>query len=638
MILEPVAREAEQLVETWSTGSSAFECEVAGDLSETLGFLRRGSVAAVVLGAGLADDERERAAKACRQTAPQVGLLALLRSGAEPPSVAPMVTASVTRDRQALGAAVTRAIAQGSALAPPSRATGHAWPRPRDGGPSEAWKRHVAYLEAALDNVAEAVMITDPGGLIVYVNPVMERLSGYSRDELIGAMPNLIRSGLHSRAFYHRLWQTIRAGRVWREEITNRHRDGSLYSAEMTITPVDDEAGEQAMYVCRLIPVAGPARIPEERHRAVALETLGLLAGGVAHDFNNILQVVQGFCELLTERIGEQHELERVMGAVKDGAALIRQLLAFSRCEPGEPKPLDLNEVVEGLLPMLRRTVGEHIRLRTDLSPHARPAFLGSVQAQQVLVNLVLNARDAMPSGGELEIATRAVDADDPRLDELPDPAPHGAVLLRIADTGCGMTAEVLERVFDPYFSTKAPGRGTGLGLPMIHGVLRQAGGAIRIDSDPGVGTRVTVLVPATDQAVGEQLPLVDRAVPFGRGETVLLVEDLAPLREAVAMLLTSHGYQVIQAADGADALAAMKLRGAPVDVVITDVVMPHLSGPALVRELRQLGLAERFVFTSGYAEHESVGDDLADELSRVLQKPFRLEEILSRLREELAA
>ncbi len=379
------------------------------------------------------------------------------------------------------------------------------------------------------------------------------------------------------------------------------------------------------------------------------MEAIGRLAGGIAHDFNNLVQAIGGYTEILLEQIDPSDPLHRNAVEIKKAgdraAALTRQLLAFSRQQVLQPTILDLNAVIRHVEELLARLIGADIELRTRLADDLWSVRADAAQIEQVLMNLVVNARDAMPNGGELTIETANVE-----LARNEDGEPFSViagpyVLLAVSDMGFGMNAETRARAFEPFFTTKAPGQGTGLGLSTVYGIVKQSGGYIWVDSELGAGTRVRIYLPRVDQM---PLPLFVPPTPEPepppaprprRGsETVLLVEDEDGVRELIHEWLGGHGYEMLVAADGPEALAIAEARKEPIDLLLADVVMPTMGGPALAKRMLARQPSLRVIFVSGYAD-EAIGDRrMLEEGASFLQKPFTLQELLQKVREVLDA
>jgi signal transduction histidine kinase/ActR/RegA family two-component response regulator len=376
------------------------------------------------------------------------------------------------------------------------------------------------------------------------------------------------------------------------------------------------------------------------------MEAIGRLAGGIAHDFNNLVQAIGGYTDLLLQRLpgGDplQHHVLEIKRAGDRAAALTRQLLAFARQQVLQPRLLDLNDSVCRVEQLLRRLIGEDILLETELDARLGTVRADATQIEQVLMNLAVNARDAMPDGGTLTIETRNVElsAQDQREVFAIVPGPY--VLLAVTDTGCGMSAETRARAFDPFFTTKPPGQGTGLGLSTVYGIVKQSGGYIWVDSEPGHGARIRIYLPRLTTPSEARAALAAPGAPPAvtrRGyETLLLVEDEEGVRDLVAEWLVEHGYSVLVAANGADALALAAAHPGAIHLLVADVVMPQMGGPALAARLLTLRPGMKVIFVSGHAE-EAIGDpELLAAGTAFLQKPFSLEALLRQVRATLDA
>jgi CheY-like chemotaxis protein len=368
----------------------------------------------------------------------------------------------------------------------------------------------------------------------------------------------------------------------------------------------------------------------------------------VAHDFNNLLSVILNYAAFVKERlasvtiggddarlISAMKDVERIERAGQSAAHLTHQLLAFARREAVRPQSLDVNSVVSELEPLLRRTLGEHIEVETRPEPELWPVFFDPGQLEQVLMNLVVNARDAMSKGGRLTIDTANVEVDDAYASGRPGLRPGRFVQLRITDTGSGMDKQTLDRAFEPFFTTKPKGQGTGLGLATIYGVVHQAGGYVGIYSEVGVGTRVTTLLPATNESPAQ--PVVTRTGKSNRGvETVLVVEDAEDLREVVARILSRNGYEVILATDGVDALEVARRHAGEIHLLLSDVVMPRMQGPELSTRLSAERPQIRVLFMSGYPQPLlGPSSELPPEVV-LIEKPFNETTLLAGVRHVL--
>jgi signal transduction histidine kinase/CheY-like chemotaxis protein len=379
-------------------------------------------------------------------------------------------------------------------------------------------------------------------------------------------------------------------------------------------------------------------RLEDQLVQARKMEAVGQLAGGVAHDFNNLLTVINGYSELLLDTLpvadGSRAMLVQVRDAGERAANLTRQLLAFGRRQVLAPQVLDPNAAVANIGALLTRLIGEDVRIATVLRPGVDRIRVDPGQFEQVVLNLAVNARDAMPTGGCLTIETVNLDlthGEAPANWEVP---PGAYVGLLVSDTGCGMTAEVRDRIFEPFFTTKEPGKGTGLGLSTVFGIVKQSDGCIDVYSEVGVGTRFKVLFPAVADAVR---PAPPDAAPVRRGaEMVLLVEDEAGVRGLAQRALESQGYRVLAAANGADALRLFAEGGNGIELVVTDVVMPEVSGRELVEQIRRTGAAVKVLYMSGYTDDAVVRHGIIDGVDAFLQKPFSPLALVRKVREVL--
>jgi signal transduction histidine kinase/DNA-binding response OmpR family regulator len=372
------------------------------------------------------------------------------------------------------------------------------------------------------------------------------------------------------------------------------------------------------------------------------MEAIGRLAGGIAHDFNNLVQAIGGYTEILLRRLGDSDPLRRNAEEIKKAgdraAALTRQLLAFSRQQVLQPTVLDLNTVVMNIEQLLRRLIGEDVQLKTELSSDVGPVRADAAQIEQVLMNLAVNARDAITSGGDLTIHTANVDLSrsDQREPFTVIAGPY--VLLSVADTGCGMTPEIRARAFEPFFTTKEPGRGTGLGLSTVYGIVKQSGGYIWVDSEVGQGTSVRIYLPRVkERARSEVRRPAPVSVPRG-SETLLLVEDEEGVRDLIREWLIGHGYHVLAAANGVEAVEISNDYAGPIDLLLADVVMPLMGGPALSKHLASVRPDLKVIYVSGYAD-DALGDRQVIEAGAAfLQKPFTLDSLVRKVREILDA
>jgi PAS domain S-box-containing protein len=602
----------------------------------------------------------------------------------------------------------------------------------------------------ALESAANGIVITDHDGNIVWVNRAFTELSGYSRDEIIGRKPSILKSGKQDATCYRELWDTVLAGRIWRGEMINKRKDGTLYIEEMTITPVSTESGVITHFIAikqdvskrkqaetalrrsekryrdlvdtardviftlstsgeclslnpafeviigksadewigkpfaglvhpadlqtafeyfwqvlqgrqpapfelrfeqqngkiiigeitvtpqfedgQIVAIFGVARditerkqLQNELHHRQQMEAVGRLAGGIAHDFNNILTAITGYSELTLHKMDAANPLRRhlheIYQASHRAAALTRQLLAFSRKQVLQPRVVDLNTVVAGIQKMLTRLITENIELQTLL--RANPGWVKADpgQLEQVIINLVVNARDAMPAGGRLTIETATAEQ---------------SVILVVTDTGHGMTEEIKQHIFEPFFTTKAQGQGTGLGLATSFGIIQQSGGRITVDSAPGRGSTFRVHLPLLSgpEAVSEETKTAE--MPTGT-ETILVTEDEGSVREFTAGMLRELGYTVLVAGDGQEGRRIAETLGSRrIDLLFTDVVMPQMGGRELADWFQVSRPETKVLFTTGYTTDQQVWASIREGRSSLLEKPFTPAALANKVREIL--
>ena len=499
-----------------------------------------------------------------------------------------------------------------------------------------------ARLTMAVEQAGESIVVTDTRGIIQYVNPAFERITGYDRMEVIGQNPRILKSGRHDEAFYRNLWETLRHGEVWRGTFHDKRKDGTLWEEDAVISPVRDPSGNVVNFVAVKRDVTDVRRMEEQLRQSQKMEAVGRLAGGVAHDFNNLLTAISGYSDLLLQRLPYystlRRDVEEIRKAGDRAAALTRQLLAFSRRQVLQPKVLDLNAVVKNMGQMLRRLIGEDIELSTDLSPSLSRVKADPGQIEQVIVNLAVNARDAMPGGGRITIATADADLSPVHAAAHSEVRPGPHVLLSVSDTGHGMSDETQAHLFEPFFTTKERGKGTGLGLATVYGIVQQSGGHILVNSAADRGTTFLVYLPRVevheDGARGTDRPPVPD--PFPGTETVLLAEDEEVVRHLAREILSVNGYKVLEAGNGREALLVSEAHSGEIHLLLTDVVMPKMSGRELTDRIRPLRPGLRILYMSGYTDDAILRHGVLEDGIPFLQKPFTSDELARKVREVL--
>ena len=484
-----------------------------------------------------------------------------------------------------------------------------------------------ARLVTAVEQAVETIVITDAEGKILYANPAFEKTTGYTREESLGQNPRMLKSGKHHAAFYQQMWEVLSDGKVWTGRIVNKRKDGVLYEEDASISPVFDATGEIINFVAVKRDITREVQLEQQFLQVQKMEAIGRLAGGVAHDFNNLLSVIlMNASELSTDKtVSPEHanDLSEIIGAAERGANLTRQMLAFSHRQVMQVVALSLNGVVESVTKMLQRLIGEDIILLHRLSSEDEVVQGDAGMIEQVLLNLVVNARDAMPEGGQI-----IIELDHIAVDEATASTHHAKagefVRLTVRDTGCGIPPEHLTHIFEPFYTTKDPAKGTGLGLATVHGIIEQHHGWVEVESVLGQGTAFHILLPrllASPQVVSQNV--VGGLVHGGNG-TILLVEDEQALRMLAVRVLKQQGYRVLEAPQGNGALELWQQHKNKVDLLLTDVIMPGgISGGKLAEQLLAEKPGLKVVFMSGYPGDMSERGLNLHHGHKFLQKPF---------------
>ena len=496
------------------------------------------------------------------------------------------------------------------------------------------------HLTMAVNQAAEAFVITDAEGAIEYVNPAFEQVSGYTRGEALGRNPRILKSEQHDEAFYRDMWATLKAGKTWKGRIVNKTKGGALFTEDAVISPVRDESGDVVSYIGVKRDVTHEVQLESQLRQAQKLESIGRLAGGVAHDFNNMLAVILGNAELALEQMDDpvraRDSLSEIRKAAARSADLTRQLLAFARKQTIEPEVLNLNRVVSGMLKMLRRVIGEDILLRWAPADALWNTRVDPSQLDQILVNLCVNARDAIDSHGEITIASGNVVLDEAFCLGHPGAVPGEFVWLSIADTGSGMDGPTMANIFEPFFTTKAEGEGTGLGLATVYGIVKQNRGYVDVSSEVGVGTKFTIYLERHEAAAKETFPSGPETAASPGSETILLVEDEPGILKMLTLVLGELGYTVMAAASPHEALSISAAYAREIDLLVTDVVMPELNGYDLSKRLRDSRPHLPTLFISGYSADVLESCDANAGETGFLAKPFSREQFATKVREML--
>ncbi|SDZ80995.1 PAS domain S-box-containing protein [Desulfuromusa kysingii] len=492
-------------------------------------------------------------------------------------------------------------------------------------------------LAAAVEQTGETIVITDTDGIIEYVNSAFTAVTGYSRAEVLGKNPRLLNSGEQDAAVYIELWATITRGYTWKGQFVNKKKDGSRFVEAVSISPIVDEVGTIVNFVATKRDITEQLRTEELYRQSQKMEAVGQLAGGIAHDFNNMLAIILGQVEIAFMKTSsndpQYKRLLEIQVAANRSAELTQQLLGFARKQPSNPQVVNINDEVTTVLQMLKRVIGEHIDLLWR--PGEEPLFVSidSGHLGQILTNLVVNARDAIAGSGTISISTSSCCLDEAYCLRHPESHPGEYVELKINDNGCGMSPEALEKIFEPFFTTKELHRGTGLGLSMVFGLVKQNNGCITVESTLGQGSLFSLLFPRTSKAA-QRPQSIENSILVRGTETILVVEDEAALLDITVAMLTEAGYVVLSAQGPREAIRVVEKFNPPVHLLLTDIVMPEMSGVELSAQLEEKRHELKTLFMSGYSQdnltqHRRKGEDL-------LQKPFTAHQLTQKIREVL--
>jgi PAS domain S-box-containing protein len=505
----------------------------------------------------------------------------------------------------------------------------------------ETARRSTDQLRALHDASPVGIVTLARGGAVVTWNRAAERMFGRSVAEATGKPLPLDPA---AAAVFDRLLQRTLQGDAVADVELDTHgpspQPGKLVVLSCSTAPLRDAHGEVSGLVAVFADVTRRRELELHLHLTQRLEALGRLAGGIAHDFNNLMTAILGTSQLLIQDLADDERAEQALEireAAQRAASLTKQLLAFSRRQVLQPEVLDLNVLVRDLQKMLRRLIGEHVELKTELAPDLGAVRADPGQLEQVIVNLAINARDAMPHGGVLTIRTENTPLTEPPPGEQPEVRAGDYVMLAVADTGIGMDAATRARVFEPFFTTKERGRGTGLGLATVYGIVKQSGGYIWASSAPGEGSTFRTYLPRVNAPVPDRPP--ERATsdrPVEGTETILLVEDEEPVRSLARRVLAAKGYTIIAAGSGADAVAQLAAAPRRIDLLLTDVVMPRMGGRQLAEHLTAERPGLKVLFVSGYSDDDVIERGIIQPGSPFLPKPFTPETLLQKVRDVL--
>ena len=504
---------------------------------------------------------------------------------------------------------------------------------------AEALQRSEASFRGVVEDAPYGIYRASLAGRLILANPALEKMLGYSREELLHAdLPTDI---FRFPSEHEKFNQTVVHEQYFKDvELEWKRKDGTPITVRCSGWPVRDETGPVA-YIEVFAEDVTERRVLERQLRmAQKMEAVGRLSGGIAHDFNNLLGVIIGYSQVLKRSLGPTspsfEHAEEIEKASQRAVSLTRQLLAFSRQQVLDPSILNLNTLVSDMEKMLPRLIGEDIVLNFALEPALGQVKADPGQIEQVIMNLAVNSRDAMPNGGKLTIETANVELDLAYTRQHPGSRIGQYVMLAVTDTGTGIDPEIQSQIFEPFFTTKERDKGTGLGLATVYGVVKQSGGYIAVDSEQGQGARFSVYLPRVEQAVAKEEPKDDSDSKVRGSETILLVEDAEPLRKLAHMFLQESGYDVLTAADGAEALETARRCSRPIHLLLTDVVMPGINGRVLAERLTPKQPGMRVLYMSGYTDSFIAGHGVLEAGTHLLHKPFTQEALAKKVRELL--
>ncbi len=494
----------------------------------------------------------------------------------------------------------------------------------------------ISMMSHALKNVSEALSVFNLEGKIIFVNDAFVRIYGYQKEELIGQpMEKFHYVKEFPSGFRHIIKSTLEG--KWQGELKARRKNDQPFVISFRTSLVSDDEGMPVVIVGVAQDITEKKELEEQLRQSQKMEAIGQLAGGIAHDFNNLLTVIEGYTEMLIQSPNAQSAVgygRQIKKAAERATALTRQLLAFSRRQILQPKVLDINALVNEISQLLQRLIGEDVELRTQLDSQILPIKADRNQIEQILMNMAVNARDAMPNGGVLTIQTGMELLDEEYVRHNPEVRPGYYVKLTISDTGVGIEKDIQTRIFEPFFTTKGKSRGTGLGLATVYGIVKQSEGHICLQSEPGKGTRFDIFIPAVNDEIPSETVVENKQDAVKGNETILVVEDEFLVRELVCDTLRNHGYTVLEATNGKEAIEIFKENMDGIDLVLTDVIMPEMSGRKLLENLKEKRPKLKSLYMSGYTDDAIIKQGVLAPGMFYIQKPFTPRSLLYKIQE----
>ena len=493
----------------------------------------------------------------------------------------------------------------------------------------------------AIDHSSDTIVITDIKGNITYVNPAFEKITGYSRKEAMGKNPRILQSESHDKSFYKEMWKSITSGKTWSGRLINKKKDGSLYTEEATISPVFSDKGKIINYVAVKRDISEKLLLESQLQQTQRMESIGTLAGGIAHDFNNILFPIVGYSEMLLADTPEESPLRKGLNQIYTGALraseLVKQILTFSRQKSGELKLMKMQPIIKEALKLIRSTIPTTIEINQELNPDCGAIKADPTQIHQIIMNLATNSYHAMEkTGGEMNIKLKKVELVGPDLFD-PDIKPGTYACLSISDTGKGMDSELIKKIFDPFFTTKETGKGTGMGLSVVHGIVKNMDGTIKVYSEPDKGSEFHVYLPLAE-AVKKQQETHEKTLIKGGTEHILLVDDEKAIIEMLKNMLERLGYKVTSCSSSIKALEVFRAGPDKFDLVITDMQMPNMPGDKLSAQLNRIRTDIPILLCTGFSETMSEENAMSLGIKGFLLKPIVMKGLANKIREVLDA
>ena len=464
---------------------------------------------------------------------------------------------------------------------------------------------HLIRLATAIDQAAEAIIITDTESIIQYINPAFTEMTGYSKKEATRKNTRFLKSGKHDVKFYKNIWKNLTAGQVWKGKLTNKRKDGTLFKAKATISPIKSSKGNIINYVSVMSDITNEERLEKQLLQSQKLEAIGTLAGGIAHDFNNILAIIIGYTEMAIHKPDKKmnkYYMEQILNAGDQAKDLVMQILTFSRPAEGKEKPLKITPIIKETIKLISPTLPSNIKIRSVLKSKSDIIIGDPSQVNQLLMNLYKNSIQAMKErGGTLEINLSEIEMDSYSISENPELRQGRYLKITVSDTGHGMTPEIIDRVFDPFFTTKEHGEGTGLGLSIVHGLIKSLRGAINVYSEPWLGTTFQILLPLADSDLSAEK---DTLLPIPNGNSnILYVDDEKRLVKLTKDMLESIGHKVTACICAIDALEIFKKGPKDFDLLITDQTMPGMVGTELARKILEINRDIPILLCTGFSD-----------------------------------